>query len=99
MLRVVREPLRKLGPEERFFGPIQLSLKHNREPEFLLYGICAAMIAEIPGDFQSKRIKKIITKGGVRKLISELNVDIPEKLIEKIESLLPKVKASFGNRL
>ena len=62
ILRVVREPVRKLGPEERFFGPIGLLLAHGRRPDFLLYGVCAALLARIPGDEQSATIQDRMQK-------------------------------------
>ena len=64
ILRVVREPARKLGPEERFLGPAGLMLKHGRRPEYLLYGVCAALLSRIPGDEQSERIASLMAGSG-----------------------------------
>jgi mannitol-1-phosphate 5-dehydrogenase len=96
ILRVVREPVRKLGPEERFFGPIRLMLAHGRMPDFLLYGVCAALIARIPGDAQSARIQERMRKEGLSSLDGLTGQTVPAAVRERIESLLPRVRAEFA---
>lgn len=93
--RVVREPLRKLGPDERFFGPAKLMIKHGREPEYLLYGACAALLAEIPDDGDAKRIQAARNRGGIEQVFSDLLPDTPVVLQNAIKRLLPVVKKHF----
>jgi mannitol-1-phosphate 5-dehydrogenase len=93
---VVREPVRKLGPEERFFGPIGLLLAHGRRPDFLLYGVCAALLARIPGDEQSATIQDRMQKKGVSCLDELTGQTVPAAVLERIESLLPRVRAGFA---
>lgn len=64
LTRVVRDPVRKLGPEERFFGPIGLLLRHGRRPDHLLFGVAAALIAPIEGDPASLALRDAMTRGG-----------------------------------
>ena len=96
LTRVVRDPVRKLGPDERFFGPVRLMLKHGRQPEHLLYGACAAMLADIPGDAGSRTIRQTMEQGGVRRLLEELRVGVPDAVVQTIERLLPQVRQRFG---
>jgi mannitol-1-phosphate 5-dehydrogenase len=98
ILRVVREPIRKLGRDERFFGPVGLMLAHGRLPEFLLYGVCGALIARIPGDEQSSRIGELIRQRGVSCLDELTGMTVPPAVRERIESLLPRVREEFAAR-
>ncbi|HVO38521.1 MAG TPA: hypothetical protein VMV03_05765 [Spirochaetia bacterium] len=91
ILRVVREPARKLGPEERFLGPAALMLKHGRAPEFLLYGMCAALLSRIPGDEQSARIASL-------SLPEIAGGPVPAEILSRVHSLLPVVREKFGGR-
>jgi mannitol-1-phosphate 5-dehydrogenase len=95
--RVVREPLRKLGPSERFFGPVGLLLKHGCEPDHVLRGLCAALLADVPGDSESARLRQLLQEGGVRRVLQAVEVHLPDEVVRKIESLLPAVRqASRG---
>jgi len=96
LTRVVREPLRKLGPRERFFGPIGLLRKHGREPRFLLYGVCAALLSDIPGDAESRQLRQLFADGGVRRVLEHLLGEVPMTLVAAIEELLPEVKRKFA---
>jgi len=94
--RVVRDPLRKLGPDERFFGPVRLMLKHGREPQYLLYGLCGALLADVPGDAASQTIRRTLERHGLKALLEELHVSVPAQLVQSIERLLPHVQEKFG---
>lgn len=93
--RVVREPLRKLGPDERFFGPARLMLKHGRQPEYLLYGAAAALLAKIPDDADSEKINSAIKRGGLDEMFSALLPETPEILRAAVKRILPVVKKAF----
>jgi mannitol-1-phosphate 5-dehydrogenase len=45
LARVVREPIRKLGPDERFLGPLRLCERHGLPREGLCGGIAAVLAA------------------------------------------------------
>jgi mannitol-1-phosphate 5-dehydrogenase len=95
LARVVRDPLRKLGPEERFFGPIRLMLRHGRAPEFLLYGVAAALACRIPRDEQSAGIERALSGGGVAAVLKLAGVVLPDDLIAALERLLGEVRERF----
>ena len=96
LIRVVRDPMRKLGPDERFFGPIGLMLKHGRGPEHLLYGLCAALLTRIPNDAESATIEQIVRDQGVSALLDRLHVTVPTRVVDAIDRLLPHVRDTFG---
>jgi len=54
--RVIRQPIRKLGREERFLGPLRLCEKYRLPSAALCYGIAAVMACRMPGDEQFDRI-------------------------------------------
>jgi mannitol-1-phosphate 5-dehydrogenase len=95
ILRVVREPIRKLGSEERFFGPARLMLSHGRQPQWLLYGLCAALLSRIPGDTQSAEIERLLRDKGVSCLHELSGMAVPEGMLASINALLPRVRQEF----
>ncbi len=96
ILRVVREPARKLGNNERFFGPIGLMLRHGRTPEHLLYGVCAALLARIPGDEQSARIRRRMQEQGPACLPEIVGAPVDPRVQARVASLLPELQRRFG---
>ncbi|HVP19919.1 MAG TPA: hypothetical protein VMU36_13085 [Spirochaetia bacterium] len=98
ILRVVREPARKLGSEERFLGPAALMLKHGRQPEFLLYGVCAALLSRIPGDSQSERIADMVADRGASSLVEISGSPAASKVLSRVEALIPVVRERFQRR-
>jgi mannitol-1-phosphate 5-dehydrogenase len=96
ILRVVREPARKLGAEERFLGPIGLMLKHGRQPEYLLWGVCAALLSRIPGDEQSGRIASLMAEKGAACIAEIAGGPVAPQVLSRLESLLPVVRKRFG---
>jgi mannitol-1-phosphate 5-dehydrogenase len=96
LTRVVRDPVRKLGPEERFFGPIGLMIRHGRQPEYLLYPVAAALIADIPGDASSSALRAAMAEGGVAAALRTCGARVPASVVDAIEALLPQVRKRFG---
>jgi mannitol-1-phosphate 5-dehydrogenase len=96
ILRVVREPARKLGADERFLGPLGLLLAHGRQPEYLLYGICGALLSRIPGDAQSLVIQGLMREKGPACLVEIARAPVPAEVISRLTDLLPVVQKSFG---
>jgi mannitol-1-phosphate/altronate dehydrogenase len=44
LARVIREPIRKLGPDERFLGPLRLCARHGLPRQGLCVGIAAVLV-------------------------------------------------------
>jgi mannitol-1-phosphate 5-dehydrogenase len=96
LTRVVRDPVRKLGAEERFFGPIGLLLRHGRQPRFLLYPVAAALQARIPGDPASEALLAAMAEGGVAAALKLCGARLPQNIVDDITALLPEVKERFA---
>ncbi|HEY9595932.1 MAG TPA: hypothetical protein VHE79_15740, partial [Spirochaetia bacterium] len=97
LTRVVRDPMRKLGPEERFFGPIGLLLRHGRRPDHLLFGVAAALIAPIEGDPSSLALRDAMTRGGVSAALELCGTHVPAEIVRDIENLIAVVRERFGH--
>jgi mannitol-1-phosphate 5-dehydrogenase len=96
IVRVVREPIRKLGRDERFFGPVRLMLSHGRQPQSLLYGVCAALLSRIPGDEQSAEIGRLLEAKGISCLNELSGMVVPEEVLSRVDALLPRVREEFS---
>ncbi|MCC6445813.1 MAG: hypothetical protein IT210_20460 [Armatimonadetes bacterium] len=58
--RVIRQPIRKLGPEERLLGPLALCEKYGLPCSGLCYAIAAVLACRMPGDAQFDRIRATV---------------------------------------
>jgi mannitol-1-phosphate 5-dehydrogenase len=95
--RVVRDPVRKLGPEERFFGPIGLLLRHGRRPDHLLFGVAAALMVPIEGDAPSRALRDALTQGGVSAALELCGTRVPADVLGDIERIMAVVRERFGH--
>jgi len=87
LLRVTRDVIRKLGPGERFFGPIALCLKHGITPEYLARTAAACLVVRVPGDAESRRLAKMLGESGPLGALRQiLGHDVPRQIAPIIES-------------
>ena len=70
--RVCRQPIRKLGPHERFIGPINLCLKHGLDMDHLGRAVAVVLHSDLPGDEEYGRLKTVLGQGGVEKVLQEI---------------------------
>jgi len=80
IVRVARDPLRKLGPNERLMGLIRLLEKHDLPTETVSRVIGAALHYREPDDAESMTMQEIIDRsggGGVLETICGMDVQEP----------------------
>ncbi|HEY3398350.1 MAG TPA: hypothetical protein VGM19_11915 [Armatimonadota bacterium] len=70
--RVIRQPLRKLGGDERLLGPLQLCEKHGVPTEGLSWGIAAALASRMSGEEQFERMAEAVDRLGPGAALGEL---------------------------
>lgn len=70
--RVIREPIRKLGPSERLLGPLQLCLKYNVTATNLCRTIAAVLACRLPGDAEFDRMQTCVDNLGPAAALQEL---------------------------
>ncbi|MBD7970215.1 mannitol-1-phosphate 5-dehydrogenase [Paenibacillus gallinarum] len=72
VIRVGREPLRKLGPADRLVGPANMAIQYGLGHVALLKGIAAAFHYDNPQDPQSKELQEQIAQNGIEAAVSSV---------------------------
>ncbi|OAB28332.1 mannitol-1-phosphate 5-dehydrogenase [Paenibacillus macquariensis subsp. defensor] len=72
VIRVGREPLRKLGPADRLVGPANIAIDYGLPHEALLKGIAAAFHYDNSQDLQSKELQEQIAEKGIEAVVSSV---------------------------
>jgi mannitol-1-phosphate 5-dehydrogenase len=70
--RVIRQPLRKLGPDERLLGPLRLCERHGLPSAGLCRGIAAVLACDLPGDEQAGRLVAAVQARGPVAALTDL---------------------------
>lgn len=78
ILRVVRQPLRKLGGQERLVAPARLAFQYGLPRDQIVRGIVAALKYDHPGDPQSLEMRRMIDEHGVKGLLCKVSQLPPE---------------------
>jgi mannitol-1-phosphate 5-dehydrogenase len=64
VFRLARDPLRKLGPEDRLVGAARLAQRAGTQPEALSWGIAAGYCFDHPEDLLAIELQQRIASGG-----------------------------------
>ena len=79
--RNARDPLRKLGPEDRLVGSARLVMKHGVEPRHLARSIAAAIHYAQPDDPSAQELARLLQAGGVDHVLKSIcGIDPAEPL-------------------
>jgi len=65
ILRVVRDPIRKLSPRERLVAPAKLAVDYGLPRRWIVEGIVAALKYSHPGDAQSLELARRLARDGL----------------------------------
>lgn len=71
VVRVTRQPLRKLGPQDRLISPARLLAAQGGVPAFLATGIAAALRFDYPQDIQATDLKQRLREQGIGPVLAE----------------------------
>lgn len=93
ILRLARDPLRKLGPEDRLAGPARLALSHGIVPQGLAWGIAGALLFDSPDDPHALQLQERIAAQGVEATLSSLCALDPTSHEPLISLVLARYKA------
>jgi mannitol-1-phosphate 5-dehydrogenase len=72
IVRICREPVRKLADGERFIGPAKLALKYGVEPHGIIEGLKAAIAYDWSEDPQAVQVRKLKAEKGVEGVLREI---------------------------
>jgi len=69
--RVGRQPLRKLGRDERLLGPFNLAKRHGFPMKFLAIAIAAALMFSNEDDEQAVELRKVEESNGIEGVLKK----------------------------
>lgn len=93
VVRVAREPQRKLAPNDRLIKPARLALASGVTPAYLATGIAAALLYDWPDDPQAIALRKAIEERGLEAVLAEVcDLSPDDPLAKLIEKKLEEVK-------
>ena len=72
ILRVVRDPLRKLSPRERLVAPALLAAEYGLARQWIVRGIVAALKYQHPSDAQSLVLAERLQRDGLPAVLAEV---------------------------
>ncbi|KAM5538686.1 hypothetical protein V8D89_007715 [Ganoderma adspersum] len=72
VVRVGREPLRKLSKGDRLLGPTSMALEFGLPTDNLSIGIAAAFLYDVPEDTQSVELQDRIKREGISKVVADV---------------------------
>jgi mannitol-1-phosphate 5-dehydrogenase len=85
--RICREPLRKLGHDERFVAPALTALKHGISPDAILVGIHAALDYNSPEEPQAVQLRQMLQEQGLDAVLKTvLGLDRRDQLFRMIKA-------------
>lgn len=72
VVRVGRQPLRKLEKGDRLLGPAHMAREYGLPIDNLAKGIAAAFLYDVPDDKQSVELQKKVEQQGIEKAVAEI---------------------------
>ncbi len=89
--RVGREPLRKLGFNDRLIKPLRGTMEYNLKNDNLVYGIAAALLYSNEEDGQSVELQEKISKEGIEEAVRDVTCLEDSSQIFKIVETYKKI--------
>jgi mannitol-1-phosphate 5-dehydrogenase len=97
VLRVGRDPIRKLGPDDRLIGSARLCLTQGIFPERVAQVCGAALLYDSADDSEAVRLQEMIKGGGVEKVLKDISgVDTDSDFGRRIISSYGELKNMSG---
>jgi mannitol-1-phosphate 5-dehydrogenase len=90
ILRVVRDPIRKLSPRERLIAPAKLAVECGLARRWIVQGIVAALKYSHPGDAQSLGLSQRLVREGLAAVLRDVCAIEPDSPLAK------EIEAAWG---
>lgn len=92
IFRLGRDPIRKLGPNDRLAGAARLVVETDGRPEALAWGIAAALLFDPPEDESAGRLQAMLRAAPVSQVLYEVSgiepgSQLSEMVTERYQSL------------
>ena len=78
--RVARDPVRKLGPEDRLIGAANLCVEQGIEPKHIAVATAAAILYDAPDDPTAPQVQEMVQQGGIALVLKEICRIDPETM-------------------
>ncbi|MWP48796.1 MULTISPECIES: mannitol-1-phosphate 5-dehydrogenase [unclassified Gilliamella] len=86
--RVGRQPIRKLGADDRLIKPLLGTFEYQVKNTNLLIGVAAALNYRNNDDEQAVKLEKLITEKGVKQVFCEISgIDVNNSIVMKVEEI------------
>ena len=94
VVRVGREPLRKLNENDRLIKPLMTAKSFNLDIDNLLLGVGAALNYNNEEDSQSVELQSLISEKGVKESLAHVaNLAQEQEILSKVEKYYNEVKS------
>lgn len=94
--RVGRDPIRKLGPEDRMIGGGKLCLEYGITPTNVCVGTAAGLMFDNPDDPAALEVQAMIREGGLDRVFHEVcDIDPASDLAQMIREQYERLKAGI----
>lgn len=92
--RIARDPIRKLGPEDRFIGPMSIALKAGIKPKAIALGAAGALYFENPEDEDAKKLTFMRKTKGIDYVLENVSkIDPNGEVALLIKEAIKELKA------
>ena len=96
VFRVGRDPLRKIGPNDRLAGGIKLCLSQGIFPENICFVMACCLCYNYQDDIKAVEMQEMIKEKGVGYILKEVSHITDEKVLEVIKRYYEGVKGEGG---
>ena len=92
--RHAKDPIRKLGPQDRLIAPCRMALKHNIYPETLIDTIAKAIYFDYAEDESAVKLTQMRKEKGIEYVLQTICELSPEEpLYAEVLKSVDKIKA------
>lgn len=92
IIRQAKDPIRKLGPEDRLIAPARMALKHGINPKVIIRTIAAAIYYDEKTDESAVRLQELRKTRGISHILKEIcglkeEEELYQRVLESVEDL------------
>ena len=92
--RVGKDPIRKLGPNDRMIGGAKLAMEYGIVPTNVCLGTAAALMFDNPDDPAAMQVQKMMTESGVDRVFTDIcGIEPDSALAQLIREQLDVLKS------
>lgn len=93
VIRHGKDPIRKLGPQDRLIAPCRMALKHGIYPKTLMDTIAKALYFDEPSDAEAVKLKMLRQQKGVEYVLQTVcGLDKNERLYHEVLKSVEQIK-------